>query len=307
MSISAVVIGKNAAEQLSRCLQSVTFADEIIYWDIQSKDKSCQIAKKYTNKVFVSPQDSRFVEAQRNLAFAKASSDWLLVLDADEEIPLTLAAKLQNLPDEQTAVAYYLPRKNLFAGQWMAHTGWWPDYQLRFFKRGVVKWPEQIHAQPQITGNSQKLAAEESWAIIHHNYQDISDYLERFDRYTSIEAEQRLKQQSQKTPWRISQHTLLSTFSDEFFRRFFQLRGYRDGVRGLYLSLMQATYQITTQMKIYDLLAHDQALEKDDQQQLLKELRQFQRSFAYWLTDYELQQLTGWRKVLLQLKRKLGF
>lgn len=306
MSISAVVIAKNAEKIIKKSLESVQFANEVILVDIKSTDQTSEIAKKYCTRVCDYGQDSTFVEPVRNFALSQAKKDWILVLDADEEIPESLAKKLQEIDRKDLGNVYYLPRKNMVSGAWMQHTGWWPDYQLRFFKNGLVTWGNKIHGQAKIAGGykASTLEATEEMAILHHNYQNTKDYLLRFDRYTDIEAEQKSHELTDQ--FSISQSALLKAFSDDWLRRYFAREGYKDGVRGFYLSLMQAVYQMTVQMKIFDRLANKKTLEKDEQQDLIKDLRHFQKELNYWIGDLEIKQKKGLRKFWVSLKRKLG-
>ena len=306
MSISVVVIAKNAEEIIQKSLKSVQFADEVILVDIESTDKTTEIAKRYCTKVYSYGKDSAFVEPVRNFALEKATKDWILVLDADEEIPVSLAEQLQEIDQKDLGDAYYLPRKNMVSGAWMKHTGWWPDYQLRFFKNGLVSWGNKIHGKAEIsTGRKATiLEAEEGLAILHHNYKDVKDYLLRFDRYTDIEAEQKARELADK--FSISQSSLLKVFSDDWFRRYFAKEGYRDGVRGFYLSLMQAAYQMTVQMKIFDHFDNKKSLETDNQQDLIRDLRHFQKELNYWISDLEIKQKKGLGRFWITLKRKLG-
>lgn len=306
MSISVVVIAKNSADIILKTLKSVQFADEIILIDIKSTDKTKEIAKEYCTKIYDYGKDSRFVEPVRNFALEKATKDWVLVLDADEEIPQSLAKKLQEIDKENQGEVYHLPRKNMVSGAWMKYTGWWPDYQLRFFKKGLVSWGNKIHGKAQIVNGHKAsiLEAKEDLAILHHNYQDTKDYLLRFDRYTDIEAEQKALELADR--FSISQNTLLKAFSDDWFRRYFAKEGYKDGVRGFYLSLMQAAYQMTVQMKIFDRLDQQRSLETDSQQNLVKDLRHFQKELNYWIGDLEIKQSKGLSRIWITLKRKLG-
>jgi hypothetical protein len=177
---------------------------------------------------------------------------------------------------------------------------------LRFFKNGLVSWGIKIHAKPKIKDGSRVviLEAKEDLAILHHNYKDTKDYLARFDRYTDIEAEQ--KAEELENNFAISQSSLLKAFSDDWFRRFFDKQGYKDGVRGFYLSLMQAVYQMTSQMKTFDLLGNKTEMEKDDRQLLIKDLRRFQKELNYWINDMEIKEKNGLTKLIIVLKRKLG-
>lgn len=306
MSISAVVIAKNAENIIQRSLKSVQFADEVILVDIASSDQTIARAQKYCTKIYDYGQDSAFVEPVRNFALSQAKKDWILVLDADEEIPSSLAEKLQEIDQKNLGDVYYLPRKNMVSGAWMRHTGWWPDYQLRFFKNGLVTWGKKIHGKAQVVEGYKAsiLEAREEMAILHHNYQDTKDYLLRFDRYTDIEAEQKAKEVQDQ--FSISQSALLKVFSDDWFRRYFAREGYKDGVRGFYLSLMQAVYQMTVQMKIFDQFANKKSLEKNNQQDLIRDLRHFQKELNYWIGDLEIKQKKGFSRVWISLKRKLG-
>lgn len=306
MSISVVVIAKNAADVILKSLKSAQFADELILIDIKSSDQTKDLAKKYCSKVYDYDKDSRFVEPVRNFALKKAKKNWILVLDADEEIPPSLAEKLKEIDQKDLGDIYYLPRKNIVSGAWMKHTGWWPDYQLRFFKNGLVSWGNKIHSEAQITDGykASVLEAKEELAILHHNYKDTKDYLLRFDRYTDIEAEQKVAEIAGQ--FSISQNTLLQVFSDDWLRRYFAKEGYKDGVRGFYLSLMQAVYQMTVQMKIFDHFDNQKSLEKDNQRNLIKGLRCFQKELNYWIRDVEIKQSKGFARIWMILKRKLG-
>lgn len=306
MSISVVLIVKNAQDTIVPVLKSVSFAQEIIVVDIQSSDDTRKLAQKYTKHVFDFGQDSRFVEPVRNFALNKASQNWVLVLDGDEEVSPELAKKLLAIASDPDSVdAYYLPRKNLFSGYFMRHTGWWPDYQLRFFRRGRVSWSKQIHARPLLAAGTktQKLPAEEGLALIHHNYNSTSDYLSRFARYTDIEAEQKLTVEPKA---QFSSSGLLKDFADDFLRRLFAEQGYRDGVRGFYLSVMQAAYQMTVKMKMFDLMGNSAAADQSNPKQLLLDLRSFQKELNYWINEAQLQGATGIRKWWFRLKRKIN-
>lgn len=306
MSISVVVISKNAEKVITNNLKSVQFADEVILVDIKSSDETKELAKKYCSKIYSYKEDSRFVEPVRNYALSKATKDWILVLDADEEVPPTLADELQAIDIKDNADVCYIPRKNIFSGYYMKHTAWWPDYQLRFFKNGMVGWSDKIHAMPKIKKGAKvlNLEAREGLAILHHNYRDIKDYLERFDRYTDIEAEQIAK--LGKSKFAISESSLLKEFSDDWFRRFFDKDGYKDGVRGFYLSFMQPAYQMTKQMKAFDLFGNDPTLEKHDRPTLIKDLKRFQKELDYWIRDLEIKEKKGLPKLIAMVRRKFS-
>src|SRR5690606_14218835 len=127
-----------------RTLKSVRFADEVVIVDMQSTDATLAIAQEVTDRI-ISVKDVGYVEPARNTALSKATGDWILLVDADEEVPETLRDYLfERMEQPDSAEAYYLPRKNIVFGTWYHYAGWWPDYQLRFFKRGTVTWPTKI-------------------------------------------------------------------------------------------------------------------------------------------------------------------
>lgn len=139
MSISAVLVVKNEEKNLERALKSLNFVDEIIVFDMHSSDQTKKIAQQFTNKVFSTPKDFGYADPARNLALSKAKGEWLLALDADEEISPSLAKKIKELIKNQETDVYFIPRKNLIFGKAIEHSGWWPDFQARLFKKGMVE------------------------------------------------------------------------------------------------------------------------------------------------------------------------
>ena len=272
-SISAVIITLNEEENIKACLESVTFADELVVVDTGSTDKTLEIAKKYTNKVFTHPKVTH-VEPVRKFAVAKATKDRVLLLDADERIPVTLAEKLQELASTDTEV-YRIPRNNIIFGKALGHTGWWPDYNVRFFKKDAVEWLDGIHSQPKITGKEENLPAEDELAIIHQNYQSVSHYLTKMLHYTTVQA----KEVSGKEE--VSWRDFIRKPTGEFLMRYFALEGYKDGLHGLVLSLLQAFSEFIVVCKVWEIQDY-----KPDAAPGLKELygeyRNAQKETEYW-------------------------
>lgn len=232
-TLSVVINTKNSATTLKACLQSVKrIADEIIVMDMHSDDDTVRIAKSFQAKVFYH-KDVGYVEPARNAAIAKASGDWVLILDSDETIPPSLAKLIRDdLLIDPKADAYFLPRKNIIFGKWVK-TGWWPDHVLRLFKPNLVEWSNEIHSIPKISGTIERLPEKESLAIVHENYQSVDQFIDRAQKYGRIVAhEQKEKKTSIGDP--------LQNFFSEFLRRYFQWEGVNDGAHGYYLSLLQA-------------------------------------------------------------------
>ncbi len=290
---------KNAAATLQDALESVPMASEIIVVDMQSTDNTKEIARKFTPKIFNHP-DTHYVEPARNFALRKATEEWTLILDADECLSASLQEKLASCIEkatEQGSVCIYLPRKNFVFGAWLKHTGWWPDYLPRLFRTGSVDWPEKIHALPQVQGTSWYAPASELYCIEHKNYSSIDEYFEKMGRYTSAAAAEA------KLPQTTTAEDVLSTFFSEFLRRFFLQEGFKDGVRGSALSLLQSTYQVLTQVKIWELSNHSEGSEAPAQS--IVAVQHITRDLNYWVADYYAQRTTGLVRIFWRIRRFL--
>lgn len=298
-SISFVINTKNSAATIVRTLQSIRqIADEIIVVDMQSTDKTVELAKKYTDRIF-SHKDVGYVEPARNFAVGKAKSDWIMVIDADEEISTGLRDFIIQLKDDRIAVemqadSYFIPRKNIVFDKWIEHTGWWPDYQLRLFRSGRVEWLEQIHSIPMTTGKTIELPANEKYCIIHHNYQTIEQFIDRLNRYTSVEAENDSKFDLEET---------LDSYFDEMLSRMFAHDGLADGVHGVGLSLLQANYQLVAGLKKWQ--AQGFKNDKNADKMAIKVLNRFKRRLNYWVAYYYFSKSSGLAKIFWQVRRKL--
>lgn len=298
MSISAVLVVKNEEKNLERALKSLTFVDEIVLVDMQSSDRTLEVAKKYHCKIFAAPKDTGYVEPARNFSLSKAKGDWLLVLDADEEIGSQLAKTILNTIEQARADVYFIARANIIFNQVIEHSGWWPDYQARLFRKGKLKWSEAIHVPPSITGRIEHFPANQDLAIIHHNYDTIEDFVLRSNRYTSVAAQQELNK-------KITSQNLFNTFSHEFFKRFFFDEGIKDGTHGMALALLQANYEVLIRLKQWQKMNFVD--KKDQEKQSIATLKQFKKDLSYWLADLELKNASGPKKLCLKIKRKLKF
>jgi (heptosyl)LPS beta-1,4-glucosyltransferase len=245
--ISVVINTINEEQALPRALASVrNLADEIVVVDMESIDKTVEIAKKLGAKVFTH-QKIGYVEPARNFAISNTVGDWILILDADEEVQPNLIKKFKEIVKNPKADYYRVPRKNIIFGRWIKHTLWWPDYNIRFFRKGFVAWADEIHSVPITQGVGLDLEAKEELSLIHHNYSSISEYLERLTRYTKVQSEELMK-----NGYVFSWEDLLKKPLNEFLSRFFVGQGYKDGLHGLALSLLQAFSELILYLQIWD-------------------------------------------------------
>lgn len=244
--ISTVVICFNEAEKLPKCLESAEdFSDELVVVDLGSSDPSIEVARKFKAKIF-HHQFVPFVELVRNYALSKASGEWILLLDPDERITEALKEKLKKL-DKSRFQAVNIPRKNIFFDKWIAHTNWWPDRHIRFFKKGKVRWSKKLHSYPAVAGKILQLPADPNLAIIHHGYDSVSQFLERQNRYSTQEAEQRFKEGEKIAIWNFFWWP-----AREFLVRFIKHRGFLDGFYGLALSFLMMIYQMAVLVKLWE-------------------------------------------------------
>jgi len=245
--ISVVINTLNNEDEISRAINSVkSLADEIVVCDMESSDNTSTIAKKLGAKVF-SHKKENYVELVRNFMVSKATCDWIFILDPDEELQSSLVKKLREITKKPEADYYRIPRKNIIFGKWIKHTNWWPDYNIRFFKKGFVSWNEAIHSVPMTQGKGADLPDKEEYAIIHNNYENISSYLEKMLRYTDAGKDNLLK-----GGYVFSWKDLIKKPANEFLSRYFEGEGYKDGIHGLALSLLQSFSQFVLYLKVWE-------------------------------------------------------
>ncbi|MEO8581145.1 MAG: glycosyltransferase family 2 protein [Patescibacteria group bacterium] len=299
--VSVIVHTKNSESTLNRCLDSVSFAQEIIVVDMQSNDQSKKIAEKYTDHIF-SVKNSGYVETVRNFGIEKATQDWVFILDADEELSEGLKIWMQSFlsssKSDTDVSAYYIPRKNIMFGQEVRHTGWWPDYQLRFFQKGAVKWAEEIHSQPIASGKVVHLPADPEKCLIHYNYKSVEQFVERMNRYTTIAANE---SKQKKT---LSSTELMNAFASEFCQRLFAWDGTKDGSLGLSLSFLQGMYQFIVKMKQWET---NRFLEKKETEiDTVLAINSFKNILSYWVADWHIKNSRGFAKIGWIIRRKLS-
>lgn len=297
--ISAIINTYNEEKRLARCLASLKgFANEIVVVDMMSTDSTREIAKKYGARVFKHKKIS-FVEPARNFAIEKARYDWIFVLDADEEITESLKVYLKKEIKNTTASYFRIPRKNVIFAKWMKHTGWWPDYNIRFFKRGNVSWNQVIHSVPMTTGIGIDIPLKEFLSIKHKAYSSVEEYITRMNRYTSVQARE-LNRKKAEFSWPL----LISKPTSEFLRRFFAEEGFKDGIHGLALSLMQAFSELIVYVKLW------QKKNFNKQKLSIKDVEpEFTKSFeelSWWFGESKIRNSKSLlNRIWLKIQRKI--
>jgi len=185
-------------------------------------------------------------------------------------------------------------------GQALEHSGWWPDYQLRFFKNGAVHWTDKVHTQPTYTGKLVYLPANPQSAIIHHNYQTISQFIQRLDRYTDLELRKRTQSTKSQS---FTAKAVVESFSAEFFLRFFVHEGVKDGLHGLSLSFLQSFYEQTVLLKMWQ---NEKFIDKSTQKEAILALEGFEKDLQYWLADWHFHHAHGLERFYWMIQRKMA-
>jgi glycosyltransferase involved in cell wall biosynthesis len=241
--LSVVVITLNEEARLRDCLLSVAWADEIVVVDAQSTDKTASIAHEFTDHVFVRPWPG-FAE-QKNFAIAEATGDWVLSLDADEEVTPALRDEiLATIAHGGDAAGYRIPRRNVFWGRWVRHGRLYPDWQLRLFRRGRGAFvTHRVHESAHVDGEVGRLES----ALVHRSYRDVADFLERADRYSTLAAEASV---AEGRPVR-ARHLVLRPLG-RFVSMYVLHAGFLDGWRGFLLASLYAYYVLVREAKIWE-------------------------------------------------------
>jgi glycosyltransferase involved in cell wall biosynthesis len=299
--ISAVISAYNEEKNIERCLKSLGFADEIVVVDNSSTDKTAEIAKKYTDKIFKQKNDPKLIDLQKNFGFSKATNEWILSIDADEEVSEELAKEIKSIiNNHKSAISgYWIPRKNIIFGKFIEHTGWYPDPQLRLFKKGMGKFVKaHVHESIKLEGESAYLKE----FLIHHHYENISEFLKKtINIYAPNEAQEYLDK-----GYVFSYSDAIRFPINEFLSRFFARKGYKDGFHGLMLSFLMAFYHFI----IFALLWERQGFKEYDRDDFLKETeKEFAKSgrdIMYWVSKEKLEMLNSpIRRNLQKISNKL--
>lgn len=310
VTVSAVISAYNEEEKIADCLESVKWADEIVFVDNSSADKTAQIAKEHKAKVYTRPNNP-MLNVNKNFGITRASGDWILYLDADERVTPELAEEIgkvisdsstrQRLAqnDSKAVNGFWLPRKNIIFGRWMEHGGMYPDYQMRLFKKGRGKFPElHVHEMMEIDGKTEHLTEN----ILHYNFETVSQFLyKHVELYGPNEAENLLS-----GGYKFSPLDAIKFPFNEFLSRFFAREGYKDGLHGLMLSIFFAFYHFIIFARIWE----KQEFKEHNNWRFLEavsnQLKQSTNETAYWITNEKIKRSKNiLEKTVLKIQRKM--
>jgi glycosyltransferase involved in cell wall biosynthesis len=247
-SISVVIATYHEEARIARFLSDVSWADEVVVVDGTSADRTAAIAAAMGARVISRPNQT-VAMINKNIGVEQASGDWILVLDTDEHVPGTLVERLRafvSAPGDVAALR--IARKNIILGAWQRHGLRWPDYQTRFFRRGMGRFLPTAHGQTIVQGKVQSLPAVLDLALMHDPVEDFGDWVRKLTRYAVMDGETMHRDGVRPSWWRILLYPPGLFLYDYIWRRAFL-----DGRRGLILAALMAYYTFLKRVVLWEL------------------------------------------------------
>ena len=244
-SVSAIVVCFNEEDRIEDCLKSLEWCDEIVMVDSYSTDRTPEIGRRYTEKFF--QREWRGYRDQKAYAHSLATRDWVLLIDSDErvseELRREIAAALAD--DKKEFAGYAIPRLVYYLGRWWRRGGWYPDYDVRLFRRDRATWGGiDPHEKVIVDGKVRRLQS----PLHHFTYRSIDDHINRINRFTSISSAELQKSGGH---WRLSDALLRPAV--RFFRSYVIKRGFMEGFAGFYVALTASVYVFLKYAKLWEL------------------------------------------------------
>ncbi len=239
--ISVIIITKNEKQNITDCLNSVKWADEIIIIDAESSDDTIELAKKFTDKVFIKKWNG--YSDQKMYALSLAKNEWVLSLDADERITDELKNEIL-FSDLSIADGYKISRANYFLGKLIRGCGWSHDYQLRLFRKSKSKVTERmVHEGFIVDGKISELKS----SMLHYSYRNFHDAVNKINKYSTLEAQEKYQRK------KVNGFTILLNPFIAFVQFFIFRKGFIDGTYGLLVSIMHAMTKMMMYIKMWEL------------------------------------------------------
>ena len=249
MRISATIITFNEEENIRSACDSLDWADEIVVVDSQSTDNTREIATQCGARV-INREWPGFV-TQKQFASDQALHEWVFSLDADERVSEELKfsiARLRNRPENQLADGYLIARRSFYLGRWIKAGGWYPDRQLRLFKKSLGQWQgRHIHESVKLEAGarSERLSGD----ILHYSLSDAAHHHRMIgERYAPLAARQMFEEGRRTSPLKIA-----AAAPSAFIRSFILKAGFRDGLAGLSIASFAAQYAFLKQLMLWEM------------------------------------------------------
>lgn len=248
--ISFTLIAHNEEQNIKNCLESIKWADEIIVIDCDSTDKTVQIAKKYTNKIYYRKNNPN-LNINKSYGIAKAKNNWIFYIDPDEVISTELRGEIKLILENNSIYsAFKIPRKNYFIFKFLKFGGNYPDYQLRFFKKTLAYFPNKhVHEKLIVNGKIGTLTK----SLLHFPYKSIKEYIKKLNFYTDFQANYWF-QHNKKVNFLNLLYIVFIKANIKFINKYFIKLGFLDSASGLFASLTNSFTLIISYFKLFELI-----------------------------------------------------
>ncbi|MDP2208677.1 MAG: glycosyltransferase family 2 protein [Bacteroidota bacterium] len=243
--ISVCVISFNEERNIEECLKSVAWADEIIMVDSFSTDRTIEIAKQYTSKIFL--QEWKGYSEAKIYAVQNTSYDWILSIDADERVTPELKNEIIAVINDRSKryTGYKVARRAYFLGKWIKHCGWYPGYVVRLFRKDSGTFSKsRVHERFELVGETGTLKHD----LLHFTDDNLLHYFNKFNKYTSLAADDLEEKGTDFRVWHLFIKPIYT-----FFKMFILKRGFLDGLHGFILSVLSSAYVFTKYAKLWEI------------------------------------------------------
>jgi glycosyltransferase involved in cell wall biosynthesis len=229
--LSAVVIAENEEHIIGRSLASLSFCDEIVLVDGGSRDDTISIAAAADARVILHSSLKHGIHFNKNLGADEATGDWILSIDADEIVSGELAREIRAVIQDPKYPCFRVARRTWFLGRWIRHSGWWPGYVVRLWKKGHTQWPMEVHRLPDPKGPCGTL----SEPLDHHSYVDLADWIRKVGHFSGCEAVEAWERGERLEGFAVVRALTVRPLS-VFLRKLILASAWRDGVHGLVIA-----------------------------------------------------------------------
>ena len=243
MNISSVIITKNEQKNLTKCLESLSFSDEIIIIDDYSNDKTLEIARDYKTKIFQRKLNRNFAE-QRNFGLSKARSKWIFFIDADEEVPVDLRNEIIQITSDplNTKKGFYLKRKDYLYSNKLEYGEWGNQKILRLIKNGSGKWVRDVHEVLKVDGKVGTLKSE----LNHYPHKTLNEFIKSVNLFSTIHASSNKKEEKRTNVFKIVFYPFFKFIYNWIIRG-----GFKDKDYGFIMSLMMSFHSFLAWSKLW--------------------------------------------------------
>ena len=242
--LSVYMITYNNERTVEKALRSVTWADEIVVVDSFSNDRTVEISRQFTDKVLQRKWSGH--RDQYQYAADLTTHDWVMFVDADEEVSPGLAQEIREALSRKAGEVdgFFVYRRTFYLGRWIRYGGWYPDGEIRLYRRDKGRWEGGLHARVVVDGRVQSLKN----LYHHYNYRDISDQIQTIDKYSRIAAEDMAREGETFSLFKLLFHPPFRFIKEYFFKS-----GFRDGLPGLVIALSTTYYVFIKYAKFWEL------------------------------------------------------